>query len=69
MNSVFKNMVGIPVLSFQPDNNTNKDIEQKLLNNEILEEHVDINNDSDLSIGENLNDIADNLSNKVFNMQ
>ena len=40
-----------------------------MLNNEILEEHVDINNDSDLSIGENLNDIADNLSNKVFNMQ
>jgi hypothetical protein len=40
-----------------------------LLNNEILEEHIVINNDSDLSIGENLNDIADNLSNKVFNMQ
>ena len=40
-----------------------------MLNNEILEEHIDINNDSDLSIGENLNDIAYNLSNKVFNMQ
>ena len=46
MNSVFKNMVGIQKSSLQSENNINKEIVQKLFNNQILEEQIDLNDES-----------------------
>ena len=46
MNSVFKNMVGIQKSSLQSEININKEIVQKLFNNQILEEQIEINDES-----------------------
>ncbi len=69
MNSVFKNMVGIQKSSFQSENNINKEIIQKLFNNLILEEQIEINDESKSQKVDKLNNIAEDLSNKVINMQ
>ena len=69
MNSVFKNMVGIQKSSFQSENNINKEIIQKLFNNLILEEQIEINDESKSQKVDKLNNIAEDLSNKIINMQ
>ena len=68
MNKVFKNMLGIKSSYLQIDCAANREIVQILLNNEILEEHVEINNDHNEQSGEKLIDISNDLSNKVFNL-
>ena len=69
MNSVFKNMVGIQKSSLQSEININKEIFQKLFNNQIIEEQIEINDESKSQKVDKLNYIAEDLSNKVINIQ